>query len=99
MLYTPRIELEAAKYLFVYQSTAMWNNVIDNIYEKPQLNELSYIIPGSCENSDLSTSISFFKNKLSNILLNMQSKGNPLDWHAQNFDLASLEGPCWSWGL
>jgi hypothetical protein len=99
MLYIPKVELEATKKLFVYQSVTMWNKAIDSIYEKPPLNDQSYIIPGSCVNSDLSASTSFFKNKLFKILFAMQSKGNPIEWHAQNCDITSLEGPCWSWGL
>ena len=78
----------------------MWNNVHESIFDKPKLDsKVGYVIPGSCINSDLSISLSLFKSKLFDIVLSLQSRGDPLQWHSQNFDVASIKGPDWSWGL
>ena len=42
------------------------------------------IIPGSNINSDMTMSINVFKTRVKNLLLNIQKRGNPLQWDVCN---------------
>ena len=57
------------------------------------------IIPGSSINSDLCTTVGFFKCKVRSILLQLQSKGDSKTWDNRNFNPKFINGPCWTWGM
>ena len=71
---------------FVYQSTKLWNRYSKEIFATPSIdNSFNYIIPGSCRNSDYSTSIIFFKWKVKQILFYRQNEGDESTWNSSNF--------------
>ncbi len=84
----------SAKNNFVFNSTCIWNGLIDDILNKCTPNGCGIVVPGSAKDSDLTISVGVAKNKLKNILLNTQ-KVDPLkdllgwsesqDWYPENF--------------
>ena len=110
LLRIPCIKLDLAKQNFIFSSSSIWNSVIDKVYSKLQPSTVKIsgmggmysdkmIIPGSSENSDLSTSIGYFKSKTRTLLNQLQCKGDLEEWDDRNFNTKFLEGPSWTWGL
>ena len=92
-LLVPKVNLDLAKNNFVFNSTCIWNGLIDEILNKCTPNGRGIVVPGSAKDSDLTISVGVAKNKLKNILLNTQ-KVDPLkdlgwseslDWYPENF--------------
>ena len=88
LLTMPKYKLNNSRNQFIFRGTAIWNAVSHKVFNSPELHSnLNIIIPGSCPNSDFSTSVGFTKNKLKKILQDIQSKGNPNIWIPTNFKL------------
>ena len=94
LLVVPKVRLEIAKQNFVFQACCIWNELIPKLMNKCSPNLLGIMVPGSSQNSDLSTSISTIKKKLRGVLLDIQkidSLMNPHersisdDWESENF--------------
>ena len=80
----------------LYKSSVMWNKCTKVIFNKPPLSEVCHshmknpvkiIIPGSSTNSDLCCSISTFKNRMKEILLEIQKQGDTFEWQTPNFEI------------
>ena len=74
----------------------MWNKCTKIIFTKPSLSEICHshmknpikiIIPGSALNSDLCCSISTFKNRMKEFLLELQKQGDTFEWQTPNFEI------------
>ena len=74
----------------------MWNKSTKFIFTKPSLTEVCHshmkkpikiIIPGSSPNSDLCSSISTFKHRLKELLLEIQKQGDIFEWQSANFEI------------
>ena len=87
LLRPPKIKLVIAKHNFSFQACNLWNNSIKKILIKPNLDQNNILIPGSCANSDTSTSIGFYKHMLKKLLLKIQNNGDTLTWYDFNFKL------------
>ena len=68
---------------YLYKCSVKWNKCIKIIFSKPSLSEVCHghmknpvkiIIPGSSPNSDLCCSISTFKNRVKDFLLEIQKQ-------------------------
>ena len=83
----PKIELEISKQNFAYKGSAIWNSVIDDIYDKCEPNANNVMVPGSTGYSDLSAPISIMKIRLKALLFQTQSiktPGQPNEWMPNN---------------
>ena len=94
LLLIPKIKPDTAKNNFVFQASCVWNEVIPKVMNKCYPNSQGIMVPGSNENSDLSTSISVIKIKLRDALINTQKICPPCilprgpkcgDWIPENF--------------
>ena len=94
LLTVDKVKLEIEKSNFLFQASCTWNELIPKLMNKCNLNSEGIIIPGSSENSDLTTPISVIKNKLRDVLLDTQklcpvtnNKGIAIsnDWFPENF--------------
>ena len=93
-LLVPKVKLDLAKQNFFFQASCIWNEILDNVFDKCSSNDKGIVVPGSAIDSDLSISIGRAKNKLRDVLLNIQ-KVDPLrdllgwsetkDWYPENF--------------
>ena len=72
LLILPKIKKETERCNFVFKVSSIWNTFIKKLLNKCVLNSEGIIIPGFVSGSDSSTSISFIKSKLKNILLETQ---------------------------
>ena len=64
LLSSPDYSLQNSRNNFHYKAATIWNQLIPNILEKPELDEItSLVIPGSCKNLDLTANIGFVRNK------------------------------------
>ena len=112
LLQIPSVKLDLAKNNFVFHSTHLWNSLVNNVFSKSKASRVevsgrnkqcsiinNVIIPGSSINSDLSTPVGFFKNKVRSLLQQLQNKGNANAWDNRNFEPKYIDGPCWTWGL
>ncbi len=93
-LLVPKVKLDLAKQNFFFQASCIWNEIFHNVFDKCPSNAQGIVVPGSAIDSDLSISIGRAKNKLRDVLLNIQ-KVDPLrdllgwsetqDWYPENF--------------
>ena len=86
-LLIPKHHLEISKHNFVYSGSSIWNGLIGKIFDKCKPNDKYIMVPGSSQNSDLSTPISLVKNRLNDILLGTQKlsiPGRPCEWMPHN---------------
>ena len=85
-LIIPKVKIEAAKHGFIFNSSSMWNELIDKLLNKCSPNTDGIMIPGSTNGSDLSASISIIKKKLKDVLLNTQQidSSYQLGWQKSN---------------
>lgn len=84
----PKIELELSKQNFAFKSAAIWNTVIDDIYDKCSPNDNNIMVPGTSGYSDLSAPISIIKLRLKALLFQIQSiktPGHANEWMPNNF--------------
>ena len=81
---------------YIYIASSMWNQCTKFIFNKPSLVEVFHshmkepekvLIPGSSPNSDLCISMSTFKHRLKQILLETQKQGDALEWQVPNFEI------------
>ena len=81
---------------YMYKSSVMWNKCIKIIFSKPSLSEVCHshlknpvkiIIPGSSLNSDLCCSVSTFKSRMKEFLLEIQKLGDNFEWQTSNFEI------------
>ena len=92
MLLTPKFKLDISKNNFSVSSIMSWNTCIRKLLDQPTLclpkftgaNGLQLIIPGNVKNSDLTISIGVFKKRLVELIMNLQSEGNPTEWSKIN---------------
>ena len=71
---------------FLTKACKIWNTFAKDIFTKNKINDrVGYIIPGEGENSDLSTSTSFIKERLTQIFLDKQSAGSEKVWENNQF--------------
>ena len=88
LLTMPNYNFNNSRNNFVYKSIVLWNKLSHRIFISPDLDEvMNIIIPGSCLNSDLATSVAFVKRRLKCILLENQSAGSPDDWLPKNLGM------------
>ena len=99
ILKLPKIKLDISKFNFINTTCNLWNKCNKYVFVRPCLTENNLIIQGSCENSDLSASVPFFKNALRDILSKLQNMGDKIEWDHRNFDVSAITGPTWTWGL
>ena len=93
LLLLPKIHTELEKSNFIFQGSLIWNAVIEKVMNKCKLNKDGILVPGSTECSDLAAPISTIKNKLFDILLNVQKLDTSeevgwqknVEWHNENF--------------
>ena len=84
----PKYFLNSSRNNFVYKSIILWNKISHKIFIPPDLDVVTNIvIPGSCPNSDLATSVAFVKHRLKRILLENQSAGSTDDWLPENLGM------------
>ena len=76
----PRVNLNKSKHNFVFKSTTIWNKLLPSILINCKAEKNGIVIPGSTQNSDLSSPISFVKNKLKTTLLALQKTGDITMW-------------------
>ena len=84
----PKIELELSKQSFTFKSAAIWNTVIDDIYDKCSPNDDNIMVPGTSGYSDLSAPISIIKLRIKALLFQIQSiktPGHANEWMPNNF--------------
>ena len=87
-LATPHYKTHKAKKQFLYQSSKIWNKFNSNIFIMPDIDkDLNIVIPGSCKNSDLSSTVNFVKQKFKRILLKLQNCGSDETWEPSNVDI------------
>ena len=85
LLNIPRCSLMISMNNYHFKSTTIWNKLIPDILETPELDSVyKLIIPGSAKNSDLSSSIGYIKHKTKAILIDIQSLGKPSQWLPDN---------------
>ena len=84
MLKLPYVSLEISRNNFVFKSSSIWNNLIENIFEKNEPSENGMIINGSTINSDFCATVPFIKNKLKTLLLSKQALGDEINWVKEN---------------
>ena len=86
---------------FVYQSSYIWNKVIEHVLNPVSLSNKNILIPGSTDNSDLNASVAIFKSRVRKLLFDMQQMGHSVNWDNlnRNFDAKNIAGPCWTWGV
>ena len=92
-LITPQYSINMSKNNFIRCASLLWNSFINDVLDPPVLSTVNYsgckpntqiIIPGSNINSDMTMSINVFKTRVKNRLLNIQKRGNPLQWEVCN---------------
>ena len=89
----PKVTLLVAQNNFAFKASQLWNNIIPHILNKPlPYNHTNLIIPGSCKNSDLSTSIGYIKTNAKKLILHNQSHGDSLKWSTggSNFIVSNI---------
>ena len=95
-LLCPSVNLEKYKRSFIFSGCSLWNKCTKILFSKPDLTEICHshmktpqqiIIPGSSHNSDLSCSLSTFKFRLKELLLEIQKQGDFLEWQNLNFEI------------
>ena len=80
-LILPRINLEISRNNFVFKASSIWNQIIPNLLQVPNLHHThNIIIPGSCSNSDLTCTIGFIKSKTKLYLSQIQNAGDAQEW-------------------
>ena len=79
-LAVPLVKLNVSQQNFAFKASKIWNEVKKHIFEPCSPCKNGIIIPGSTENSDLSSSTAFVKHKLKNHLLSMQKSGDLINW-------------------
>lgn len=87
ILLIPLCNYENTKQNFVHKASNIWNSLIDKVLNKCDPNVKNIIIPGSSENSDLSSPISVVKNRVKTILLDTQHQvipGREIEWLPEN---------------
>ena len=103
LMLLPRINLGISKINFVFSASLMWNKLIGTLLNRCFPNPAGIMVPGSYENSDMSTPISYIKNKLKNMLLHTQKldtqsqfdKSRLKEWNLENFfDFQILKKTC-----
>ena len=81
---------------YLYKSSVLWNKCTNIIFSKPSLSEILHshmkspvkiMIPGSAPDSDLCCSVSTFKNRMKELLLEIQKQGDPIEWQTPNFEV------------
>ena len=89
----PKINLDISKINFMFSASLIWNKLIGTLLNKCLPGPTGLMVPGSSACSDMSTPISYVKNKLKNILLHTQKldthsqfdKSRSKEWNAENF--------------
>ena len=83
----PNYRLNVSRNQFLYCGTTVWNDINNKIFKISNLNKQTQIVAGENFLSDLSTPISLVKRKFKEILFNLQSAGDDLEWEKHNFEL------------
>ena len=108
LLILPKIGLEISKTNYGFKACKLWNSVIKHVFTKIDIDSSDDVIPGSVNNlvipgslinSDFSASVGYVKTKLKTLLRQLQQQGSIIDWNDNNFDLSSIDGPNWTWGI
>ena len=85
LLTIPKHSLMSSVNNFHFKAASTWNKLIPDLLVKPKLDsKLQLVIPGSCSNSDLSTPIGYLKHKAKEVMLKIQSLGDPVKWLIDN---------------
>ena len=79
-LMLPLVKLNVSQQNFTFKASKIWNDHKDEILNRCPPNQHGLVIPGSIENSDLSSSTGFVKHKLRKLLLSNQKGGDPIAW-------------------
>ena len=85
LLQLPIVILEKSKCSFIFKSAAIWNRMVNIVFNKCKPQENGIVIPGSSTDSDMSASIAVIKNKLKMYILDAQKQGNKYNWTSDNF--------------
>ena len=83
----PKFSLEISRQNFVYNASLIWNGIISQVLNKCDPYPNNIMVPGSSENSDLSASISFIKNRVKKHLFvsqSLQTPGRINEWMPNN---------------
>ena len=79
-------KLVTSRHNFIYKATLLRDSLIDRVLFKDNPSNSGLIIPGSSNNTDLSASVLFAKNRIKSLLLVIQSSGDKINWEDSNFD-------------
>ena len=93
LLKIPKASLLVAQNNFAFKAATIWNDLIPHILNAPQINtSTNLVVPGSCKNSDLSTSVGYVKYHSRKMLIKIQSYGDAHEWMYDNlnFNLKNL---------
>jgi hypothetical protein len=86
LLICPKVHLTISKDNFLFKASQIWNYSINKILDKPDIDpHTNLLIPGSVDNSDLTTSVPYTKNKITNLLLDTQKQGDEWEWLNTSF--------------
>jgi hypothetical protein len=86
LLICPKVHLTISKDNFLFKASQIWNYSINKIPDKPDIDpHTNLLIPGSVDNSDLTTSVPYTKNKITNLLLDTQKQGDEWEWLNTSF--------------
>ena len=80
LLNLPRANLDITKESFVFSASKIWNEFLKRVFEECEASKNGIVIPGSAQNSDLSTSMGTIKSRIKNCLLKDQKSGCEISW-------------------
>ncbi len=100
LLLIPAVTLDLVKHQFIYQSSTIWNLVIDKVLnniepitnshaekryiDASNINNSNILIPGSIENSDLWATVGYFKSMTKALLHKLQKQGDAIIWDSMD---------------
>ena len=79
-------KLISSRINYIHNATVLWNSLIPRVLLPNIPMQNGMIVPGSCINTDLSTSISFVKRRVKSLLMAIQASGCESTWENSNFD-------------
>ena len=87
-LITPSYTMRRSRLQFLYKCTQIWNSIFPQVFNASDIGG-PVITPGSVENSDFVTTVSFVKAQVKKILLGIQNNGDPSEWQAENLEISN----------
>ena len=86
LIIPPKSSLDIVRNNFVSKASNNWNKCVKHVFAAENLDQAhGIIIPGSAPNSDLTSTVSYIKNRIRKYLLGNQKLGNPTEWSTINY--------------